>query len=236
MGNWARYLTEIRSHDPEWRAAFEAVLGWILADGVITKRHFNSTMRAEHNYRVVTNMTESSWREPVGLYELRTSEAVLAAWPEIAAAQAEPACPFVGPSRGFLAWSIEDGRTEDARRFGLDSGRAGRGIVVDLGTAETPRSPPTILRTVELGPVLVWADRSWFLPDVRQVLKHASDLLLSDDDAYLECVRRAMARLPSAPRRGAPRWPPPRTGRDHQIEIWRYASSMQGGSQCLWFE
>jgi hypothetical protein len=235
MADWARYLTEIRSHDPEWRAVFEGELGWILDEGIITKRHFNSVMRAEHNYHVMTNITEAPWREPVGLYELRPTEAVLAACPEIAAAHAEPACPFVGPSCGFLAWSMDEGRLEDARRFGLASGRAGRGIVADLGTAEAPRSPPTILRTVELGSVLVQADRLWFLPDVREVLKHASDMLLSDEKSYLEYVRRTMSRLPDAPRRGAPRWPPPKTGRDHQIEIWRYTSSMWG-SQCLWFE
>jgi hypothetical protein len=181
---WARYLTEVRSNAADWRAAFLRALRWELEGGVIYHRL-------------------SRWRDEIGLYELVELAPVVEAHPELSDRIAAEACPFVGPARGFLAWTVID-RVEDARAFGVASGRAGRGLVVDRGLPGARRIPPTMLDTVELGTVSIASDRLWFLPDISAVLKHSNDMLLDEDDkAYVEHVRRAMYRLPDAspPRR-----------------------------------
>lgn len=207
----ARYLTEVRSRADDWRAAFLRELDWELADGVIYHRL-------------------SRWRDEVGLYELVDRDAVDPRWlPKPPAVD----CPHLGPSRGFLAWTMID-RPDDARAFGVAAGRAGRGVVLDRGTPAARREPPTTLDTVMHGTVCFPASRLWFLPDVAAVLKYGSDLLLFTDDAgYLDDVRRAMYRLPGAPPRGAKGSPPHLAG-EREIAIWRYTSAMCAAG--YWFE
>lgn len=182
-----RYVAEIRSTAPDWRARFLRDLHWPLADGVI-----------HHQL--------GKYRDDIGLYELLDLGAI-----ELPAT--EP-CRFIGPPRGLLAWAILD-RPDDARAFGVSVGRAARGPILD-------RTTQTILPTVARIPTLVDTSRLHFLPDVHAVFKHADDLLLSDDPTYLDHVRQALSSLPTD--RGL-----------QDVPLWRYTSSMLGGSSH-WFD
>jgi hypothetical protein len=122
-------------------------------------------------------------------------------------------------------------RVNDAKLFGMDAGRAGRGLVIDLGAPQARRATPIQRQMVALKSREVSIERLGFLPDVEAVLKHSSDVLLNDDEAYLEHVRNAMQRYAQPPgrrKRGV--------GKSFDtapIRFWQYVDR-SGAS--LWFE
>ncbi len=205
-----RYLVEVRSNASSWREDFLRELSWELADGVIS-------------------LSLPRWRDELGLYSFFEVEEVLATLPVLAADA--PVCPFVGPRRGFFGWLMVD-RAPDARRFGVDAARVGRGVVVDLGPPGDRRPTPICLPSVVFASWPVSTERLWFLPDASQVLKHSSDILLSNDETYLAHVRAAMYRCPGAPRPGRT-GPPSKVSGTCSIEIWRYELRSE---PSYWFE
>jgi len=181
---WIRYLVEIRTHSTAHQDCFvRELLGWELSDGIIAR-------------------PLAGYRDEVGYYAFFETQQILNAFPAIEPSVVAEGCPYVGPCRGFFGWIMVD-RVNDAKLFGMDAGRAGRGLVIDLGAPQARRATPIQRQMVALKSREVSIERLGFLPDVEAVLKHSSDVLLNDDVAYLEHVRNAMQRFAQPQGHGA---------------------------------
>ena len=116
MDDWATYLLEIRSPHEDWQSRFERELGWD------QQRFFDRRYNDHGTYRTVDHFEESSYREPIGFFELRDPDCVRESYP--GSFWDTPAYPFVGPRRAVLAVCFETWNKAYIRQFGLSAGRA----------------------------------------------------------------------------------------------------------------
>jgi len=202
---WASCVVEIRSEGVDWQGAFadevEAQSQFLLKDGVLFRRHQRVTVDQQTR---ITTYTDLDVQDAVGLYEFRFAD-------QMTDVTEIMGCPFQRARCGFFAFFIDAGpgpeRLDYAPSLRQAAGRAGRGVVIDLGQLATQTSP-----TIELGSVEVPLSKLWYyIQDDRNEL-----LPFALDPAYQDDLRRQLARLE----------PALAAGRTHgTVKIWRYTEA-----------